>query len=234
MSTASMTINSVRTSSTRRPLATPSGAGREASGERKGIGVLALIIVAVAIGALAAAVISIYNRLNALRERTRTAFSQIDVQLERRYDLIPNLVTVAQRYLAHEQDTLTAVIEARASATQARIELDGDPANVAAVRRLGSADGSLGAALGRLMAVSEQYPDLKADRTMADLTEEIRSTENRVAFARQAYNDETRRYETYRRSFPVVAVSGALGFTELVYLEVDEEAARKRVDVEFS
>ena len=160
--------------------------------------VVVLVVVAVVLAAL---VISLYNRLNALREGARTAFSQIDVQLERRYDLIPNLVSVAQRYLAHETETLTAVIQARASATQARVEVNGDPSDADAMRRLGQADGSLGAALGRLLAVSEQYPDLKADRTMSELTEEIRNTENRVSFARQAYNDLTRRYETVRQSF---------------------------------
>ena len=193
--------------------------------------VVVLVVVAVVLAAL---VISLYNRLNALREGARTAFSQIDVQLERRYDLIPNLVSVAQRYLAHETETLTAVIQARASATQARVEVNGDPSDADAMRRLGQADGSLGAALGRLLAVSEQYPDLKADRTMSELTEEIRNTENRVSFARQAYNDLTRRYETVRQSFPSVLLAAAFGFGRMNYLETTTEEARERVQVEFA
>lgn len=192
-------------------------------------------IVALAIAAVVTAVgVSIYNRLTSLRERTRTAFSQIDVQLERRYDLIPNLVNVAQRYLTHEQDTLTEVIAARASATQARIEVAGDPSNVEAVRSLSKADGSLGSALGRLLAVSEQYPELKADRTMSELTEEVRNTENRVSFARQAYNDETRMYETYRQSFPQIAVAKVAGFGPFAYLETVSDEARYRVEVTFN
>ena len=193
------------------------------------------IIVALAIAAVVIALgVSIYNRLTSLRERTRTAFSQIDVQLERRYDLIPNLVNVAQRYLTHEQDTLTEVIAARASATQARIEVAGDPSNVEAVRSLSKADGSLGSALGRLLAVSEQYPELKADRTMSELTEEVRNTENRVSFARQAYNDETRIYETYRQSFPQIAVAKVTGFGPFAYLETVSDEARDRVEVTFN
>lgn len=194
---------------------------------------LPLIVALVVVAIVVAIAVSVYNRLTALRERTRTAFSQIDVQLERRYDLVPNLVNVAQRYLVHEQDTLTAVIAARASATQARIEVAGDPANVDAVRNLSSADGNLGAALGRLLAVSEQYPELKADRTMSELTEEVRNTENRVAFARQAYNDETRIYETYRQTFPQVIVAKATGFDQFAYLETVSEEARERVEVSF-
>lgn len=194
---------------------------------------LPLIVALVVVAIVLVIAVSVYNRLTALRERTRTAFSQIDVQLERRYDLIPNLVNVAQRYLVHEQDTLTAVIAARASATQARIEVAGDPANVDAVRNLSSADGNLGAALGRLLAVSEQYPGLKADRNMSELTEEVRNTENRVAFARQAYNDETRIYETYRQTFPQVIVAKAAGFNQFAYLETVSEQARERVEVSF-
>lgn len=192
--------------------------------------IVALLVIAVVtvIG------VSVYNRLTSLRERTRTAFSQIDVQLERRYDLIPNLVNVAQRYLTHEQDTLTEVIAARASATQARIEVAGDPSNVEAVRSLSKADGTLGSALGRLLAVSEQYPELKADRTMSELTEEVRNTENRVSFARQAYNDETRLYETYRQSFPQIVVAKVTGFGPFAYLETVSDEARARVEVTFN
>lgn len=192
------------------------------------IATLAVIAAFVAVGVI------MYNRLTALRERTRTAFSQIDVQLERRYDLIPNLVNVAKRYLEHEQDTLTEVIAARASATQARIEVNGDPSNIDAVSKLGKADGKLGAALGRLLAVTEQYPDLKADKTMSELTEEIRNTENRVSFARQAYNDVTRVYETYRQSFPQVFVAKVTGFGQFAYLETTTEEARERVEVDFN
>lgn len=195
---------------------------------------LPVVILIVLVVIVAVVAISIYNRLNGLREAVRTAFSQIDVQLERRYDLIPNLVSVAQRYLDHEEETLTAVIEARASATQARLEVNGDPGNTEAMSALASADGSLGSALGRLLAVSEQYPDLKADRTMSELTEEIRSTENRVSFARQAYNDVTRRYETARKAFPALLLSSPLGFGEMNYLETTTDEARERVLVEFN
>lgn len=194
----------------------------------------AIVTLLVILAVVAVIGVAVYNRLTTLRERTRTAFSQIDVQLERRYDLIPNLVTVAQRYLDHEQDTLTDVIAARASATQARIEVAGDPANVEAISKLGAADGNLGTALGRLLAVSEQYPELKADRTMSELTEEVRNTENRVSFARQAYNDETRRYETYRLSFPQVLVARSTGFDPFGYLEASADEARERVEVTFN
>lgn len=194
----------------------------------------ALIVLAVIVVILNVVGIAVYNRLTMHRERTRTAFSQIDVQLERRYDLIPNLVKIAQRYLSHEQDTLTDVIAARASATQARIEVNGDPSNIDAMRNLAGADGNLGSALGRLLAVSEQYPELKADKSMATLTEEIRSTENRVSFARQAYNDETRLYETYRQSFPQVIVASVTGFDPFAYLETTSDEARERVEVTFN
>ncbi len=194
----------------------------------------ALFVLSLIVVVLAVVGIAVYNRLTMHRERTRTAFSQIDVQLERRYDLIPNLVKIAQRYLTHEQDTLTDVIAARASATQARIEVNGDPSNIDAMRNLAGADGNLGSALGRLLAVSEQYPELKADTSMATLTEEIRNTENRVSFARQAYNDETRLYETYRQSFPQTIVASATGFDPFAYLETTSDEARDRVEVTFN
>ena len=171
--------------------------------------------------------IGIYNRLVSLRERGRNAFAQIDVQLERRHDLIPNLVETAKGYMAHEKDTLEAVMAARASATQARVEVHGDPTNAGAMKQLGQAEGQLSGALGRLLAVAEAYPDLKANQNMMQLTEELTSTENKVAFARQSYNDQARAYNEYKQQFPPVIVAGVTGFEHAAYLEVDEAKKRR-------
>ena len=180
-----------------------------------------LVGVVIAVGLLLWG-ISIYNRLVSARERGKNAFAQIDVQLERRHDLIPNLVETAKGYMAHEKDTLEAVLKARASATQARIQVNGNPSNAAAMQQLGQAEGQLSGALGRLMAVAEAYPDLKANQNMMQLSEELTSTENKVAFARQAYNDAALRYNEYKQQVPPVLIAGPLGFEHAAYLEIEE------------
>lgn len=190
-------------------------------------GLLLLLLILVVWG------VAIYNRLVSLRERTRNAFSQIDVQLERRYDLIPNLVEIAKGYMKHERETLESVMAARASATQARVHVGGDPSNLGAMKELGQAEGMLSGALGRLMAVAENYPDLKANQNMMQLTEELTTTENKVAFARQSYNDQVNTYETYRQGFPPVLLAGMLGFKQVAYLELDDAAKRAAPKVAF-
>lgn len=187
----------------------------------------ALAIFAVLLLCVAIYVVTAYNELNSLRERVKNAFSQIDVQLERRYDMIPNLVEVVSGYMSHEQTTLEEVMNARAKATMARVSVNGDPSNTGPLQQLGSANNSLTSALGRLLAVSEAYPDLKADSSVSELMEELSNTENRVAFARQGFNDEVRIYQTFRGSFPPVLFASALGFRPLEYLDGLEEEKRE-------
>lgn len=155
--------------------------------------------------------IGIYNQLVALRNRFQNGFAQIEVQLKRRHDLIPNLVDTAKAYMAHERDTLEAVIAARNAAASGLAAAAANPANAAAMADLGAKEGALGAALGRLNVVMEAYPDLKASQNMLQLSEELTSTENKVAFARQAFNDQVMAYNTYRQSFPPVAFAGLFG-----------------------
>lgn len=155
--------------------------------------------------------VAVYNKLVTLRERHKNAFSQIDIQLQRRYDLIPNLVETAKGYLKHEQETLTAVIEARNIAQgglRTAAKVPGDPT---AMQALASAEAGLAGALGRMSLVVERYPELKANETMLALTEELTSTENKVAFARQAFNDAVTAYNTYKQTFPPVFVAGVVG-----------------------
>ena len=171
-----------------------------------------LIVTLAVIAVVAFAAIVIYNRLVALRNRFQNGFSQIEVQLKRRYDLIPNLVEVAKGYLSHEAETLEAVIKARntaASALEAAARSGGTDAG--AMGALQGGEAALAAAMGRFNVVIEQYPELKADQTMASLSEEMTSTENRIAFARQAYNDAVMTYNTYRQSFPQVVIAGFVG-----------------------
>jgi LemA protein len=194
------------------------------------IGGIVFVVVAVVVVLW---VVSIYNKLVSLRERGKNAFAQIDVQLERRHDLIPNLVETAKGYMAHEKETLESVMAARASATQARIEVNGDPTNAAAMQQLGNAEGALTGALGRLMAVAEAYPDLKANQNMMQLSEELTSTENKVAFARQSYNDAATRYNEYKQQFPPVLVASVFGFSSSAYLET-EDAKREAPQVSFT
>ncbi len=155
--------------------------------------------------------IGIYNQLVALRNRFQNGFAQIEVQLKRRHDLIPNLVDTAKAYMAHERDTLEAVIAARNAAASGLAAAAANPANAAAMADLGAKEGALGAALGRLNVVMEAYPDLKASQNMLQLSEELTSTENKVAFARQAFNDQVMAYNTYRQSFPPVVFAGLFG-----------------------
>ncbi|MCX7962844.1 MAG: LemA family protein [Burkholderiales bacterium] len=183
------------------------------------VGVLAAIVVAG---------IAIYNRLVALRERYRNAFAQIDVQLKRRYDLVPNLVEAAKGYLAHERSTLEAVIAARGAALAAAQKAAAAPGDAAAMQGLAEAEGALGGALGRLLALFEAYPDLKANQNVLQVQEELTSTENKVAFARQAYNDAVMAYNTRRESFPDSIVAGLFGFTEARLLEATESAEERK------
>ena len=182
------------------------------------------IIVALAIWA-----ISIYNGLVALRNRYKNAFSQIDVQLKRRYDLIPNLVETAKGYLKHERETLEAVIKARNQAVAAAQGAAANPGNPAAMASLGQAEGALTGVLGRLFALAESYPDLKANQNMLAIQEELASTENKVAFARQAFNDSVMEYNTRRESFPDNVFAGMFGFTAAELLAATESAEERKV-----
>ena len=187
------------------------------------------VIVAVAIWA-----ITIYNGLVALRNRFKNAFSQIDVQLKRRYDLIPNLVETAKGYLKHERETLEAVIKARNQAVAAASAAGANPGNPAAMQGLSAAEGQLTGMLGRLFALSEAYPDLKANQNMLSIQEELSSTENKVAFARQAFNDSVMEYNTKRESFPANIFAGMFNFGPAELLAATESAEeRKAPQVKF-
>ncbi len=184
-----------------------------------------LIIILVVLAALVFWGIAIYNRLVTLRNRYQNAFSQIEVQLKRRYDLIPNLVETAKAYMSHERETLEAVTAARNHALAALQAAAGDPANADAMRQLASAEGAVGGALARLNVAVEAYPDLKANENMMQVQEELVSTENRVAFARQAFNDQVMEYNTYKQSFPPVVLAGTFGHgPDATLLEFDDSA----------
>ncbi len=169
------------------------------------------IIMLVILAALLFWGVAIYNRLVALKNRYKNAFSQIEVQLKRRYDLIPNLVETAKAYMSHERETLESVTAARNQALAALQAAASDPANADAIRKLAGAEQALGGALARLNVAVEAYPDLKANENMMQVSEELISTENRVSFARQAYNDQVMEYNTYRQSFPQVVLAGPFG-----------------------
>jgi LemA protein len=181
------------------------------------------IVVALVVWAVA-----IYNGLVALRNRFKNAFAQIDVQLKRRYDLIPNLVETAKGYMKHERETLEAVIKARNVAVGAAQAASANPGNPAAMQQLGQAEGALTGVLGRLFALAEAYPDLKANQNMLSLQEELTSTENKVAFSRQAYNDSVMEYNTKRESFPETIFAGAFGFGPAELLQATETAEERR------
>ena len=179
-------------------------------------------------------VAGIYNTLVALRNRFKNAFAQIDVQLKRRYDLIPNLVETAKGYLKHERETLEAVIKARNIALAASQSAAANPADANAMKGLVSAETGLTGALSRLMVVSEQYPDLKANQNMMQLTEELTSTENKISFARQAYNDSVMSYNTSRETFPNVIFSGMFGFLPAELFKIEDPTERNAPKVQFT
>ena len=179
-------------------------------------------------------VIGAYNGLVTLRNRFKNAFAQIDVQLKRRYDLIPNLVETAKGYMKHESSTLEAVIAARNTAYAASKAAAANPADAAAMQGLLSAESGLGGALSRLMVVSEQYPDLKANQNMMQLTEEMTSTENKISFARQAYNDAVTSFNTARERFPTNLIAGLFNFAEAALFQVDVAAEREAPKVKFT
>ena len=169
------------------------------------------IVWLIAFAALVFYVVGVYNKLVALKNRYENAFAQIEVQLKRRYDLIPNLVDTAKGYLKHERETLEAVISARNTALAGLKAAAANPGSAGAIADLGQAEGALGSALGRLNVVMEAYPDLKANQNMMQLTEELTSTENKVAFSRQAFNDSVMAYNIYKQSFPPVFFAGFFG-----------------------
>ena len=179
-------------------------------------------------------VIGIYNGLVRLRNRVKNAYAQIDVQLKRRYDLIPNLVETAKGYMKHERETLEAVTSARNQAVSAASAASKDPTAAGAIKDLAGADGALTGALGRLMVVVEDYPDLKANENMMQVQEELTSTENKVAFSRQAYNDAVLGYNNKREMFPSNIIAGMFGFKFAQSWELDDEAARDVPKVDFS
>lgn len=178
--------------------------------------------------------IGAYNSLVTARNRFRNAFSQIDVQLKRRYDLIPNLVEAVKGYMKHEKETLDAVIKARNSAYNAGQQAAATPGDAAAMQALASAEQQLQGTLGRLFALSEAYPDLKANQNMLGLQEELSSTENKVSFARQAYNDAVMQYNNLRETFPTMIVAGMAGFATAVSFEVSSPTEREAPKVNFS
>ena len=188
-----------------------------------GLWIFLAVIVALAVWA-----VSIFNRLVALRNRFKNAFSQIDVQLKRRYDLIPNLVESVKGYMQHERGTLEAVVKARGNAVSAAQAAAAQPGDPAAMQGLSQAEGALGGALGRLLAVFEQYPDLKANQNVLGLQEELSSTENKVAFARQAYIDSVMEYNTRRESFPDSIFAGMFGFATAELLQATESVEERK------
>ncbi|MCL4779765.1 MAG: LemA family protein [Gammaproteobacteria bacterium] len=183
--------------------------------------------------ALALYLIAVYNRLVTARNAARNAFAQIDVQLTRRHDLIPNLVEVAKGYLAHEKNTLEAVIQARNAAAAGLKAAAANPTDAAAVAALAGAENQLSTALGRLFALAEAYPDLKANQTMMQLSEELTTTENKVAFARQAYNDGVMGYNNAREVFPNNLVASTFDFQAMKLLEIENVAMREAPKLSF-
>lgn len=192
-----------------------------------------LLFVAVPVFLVLLFLIGAYNGLVGLRNRFKNAYAQIDVQLKRRYDLIPNLVETAKGYLKHERGTLEAVIAARNAASSAATAAAQNPGGATAMKQLLGAEANLTGVLGRLFAVAEAYPDLKANTTMNQLMEELTSTENKVAFARQAYNDSVMAYNTKRERFPTNFVAGAFGFTAAESFVVERAEERQAPKVSF-
>ncbi len=192
------------------------------------LGVLALVAVVLVFWA-----IGIYNKLVQLKNRFKNAFAQIDVQLKRRHDLIPNLVETAKGYLKHERETLESVIQARNQAAGAREAAASQPDDVSRMQELKASEGRLAGALSGFFALSEAYPDLKANQNMMQLTEELTSTENKISFARQAFNDAVMRYNTEREQFPAVVFAGMFNFGPAEFFEIEEEAEKEAPKVSF-
>ncbi len=186
-----------------------------------------LVLLGIAV-ALAFWLMGIYNGLVTARNGFKNAFAQIDVQLNRRHDLIPNLVAIAKQYMAHERDTLEAVINARNGAVSAQKAASANPGDAVAMQALSGAENSLGQSLGRLFALSEGYPDLKANQNMMQLSEELTTTENKVAFARQAFNDQVMTYNNRREVFPNNIFAGMFNFMAAALLEIGSDEAQKR------
>ena len=194
-----------------------------------GTTLIGLIVIAVVV----VYIVFIYNRLVSLRNQFKNGFAQIDVQIQRRHDLIPNLVESAKAYLSHERNTLTEVMEARNNAVSAQKDAAGDPADGGKIQRLGSAENMLSKALANFYAVAENYPELKANETIQQLMEELSSTENRVSFARQAYNDGVMGYNIFREQFPNNIVAGLFAFKPSSQLELESPEARQAPKVAF-
>jgi len=194
---------------------------------------IGLLVVVGLLVLIAFFVIGKYNGLVTLRNRFKNAWAQIDVQLKRRYDLIPNLVETTKGYLKHERGTLEAVIAARNSAASANNQVSGNPGDPTAMKALASAEGALGASLGRLFALAEAYPDLKANTSMNQLMEELTSTENKISFARQAYNDSVMTYNTAREVFPTNVIAGMFNFGPAELFAVEKPEEREAVKVSF-
>jgi LemA protein len=178
--------------------------------------------------------IGIYNRLINERNRVRNAFAQIDVQLTRRHDLIPNLVEAVKGYMKHERETLEAVVQARNTAVSSLEAAKADPANAEAIKKLGASEGALGSALGRLFALSEAYPDLKANQNMMQFQEELATTENKVAFSRQAFNDAVLSYNNTAENFPNNIIANTFSFDLASFLEIEGEEKREAPEVSFT
>ena len=195
----------------------------------------ALVVFGVILLVLVVWFVGVFNKLVTLRNRYQNGFAQIEVQLKRRYDLIPNLVETVKGYMAHERETLEAVIEARNRAASGLQAAAGNPGDPEAIANLASAEGALGGAMGRLLALAEAYPDLKASENMKQLTEELTSTENKVSFARQAFNDGVTLYNTYKQSFPAMIFAGTFGHAQdASLLEFDSQAIAEAPKVSFS
>lgn len=198
-----------------------------------GVVIFLLVLVALVV-IVVMMVVGIYNRLIALKNRYENGFAQIEVQLKRRHDLIPNLIETVKGYMAHERETLDAVVQARNQAVGGLEQASGNPGDPEAMKKLAGVEGALTGAMGRLFALSEAYPDLKASENMKQLTEELTSTENKVSFSRQAFNDQVTTYNTYKQSIPAVIFAGMFGHgNDAALLEFDSEAIAEAPKVSF-